>query len=151
MAKDFRGQDLRGRSFKGQELAVADFSWADLTGAKFCNARMGRTLKMSFSMFWLQLITGIFAGVIAIAGSILLMAFIEKYFSRLEIRSDALFSSIITPTYTLLLSYIIALAINHKNRYYIFYFLCLFMSFGLAIAMITGTPYSSGALLNIDS
>jgi uncharacterized protein YjbI with pentapeptide repeats len=56
--KDFKGQDCRGLSFKGQDLTGADFSdcdlrgvdfsFANLTDAKFCNARMGRTLRWRF-------------------------------------------------------------------------------------------------------
>jgi uncharacterized protein YjbI with pentapeptide repeats len=51
----FKGQDLRGWSFKGQDLTGADFSdcdvrgvdfsFANLTNTKFCNARMGKTVK----------------------------------------------------------------------------------------------------------
>ncbi|MBD2150089.1 pentapeptide repeat-containing protein [Pseudanabaena sp. FACHB-1277] len=37
-AKNFAGQNLRGRSFKGQHLSGADFSGADLRGADFTDA-----------------------------------------------------------------------------------------------------------------
>jgi uncharacterized protein YjbI with pentapeptide repeats len=39
-AKNFAGQNLRGRSFKGQDLSGADFSSADLRGANFTNATL---------------------------------------------------------------------------------------------------------------
>lgn len=38
MAKDFSGQNLRGRSFKGQDLTGANFSYAYIQGADFTNA-----------------------------------------------------------------------------------------------------------------
>lgn len=37
-AKNFAGQNLRGRSFKGVDLSGADFSDADLRGANFTDA-----------------------------------------------------------------------------------------------------------------
>jgi uncharacterized protein YjbI with pentapeptide repeats len=39
-AKNFAGQNLRGRSFKGQDLSGADFSGADLRGADFTDATL---------------------------------------------------------------------------------------------------------------
>jgi uncharacterized protein YjbI with pentapeptide repeats len=39
-AKNFAGQNLRGRSFKGQELSGADFSGADLRGTNFTGASL---------------------------------------------------------------------------------------------------------------
>lgn len=39
-AKDFSGQDLRGRSFKGQDLAGAKFIGADIRGADFTGANL---------------------------------------------------------------------------------------------------------------
>jgi hypothetical protein len=39
-AKNFAGQNLRGRSFKGQDLSGSDFSGADLRGADFANATL---------------------------------------------------------------------------------------------------------------
>ncbi|MBN3897721.1 MAG: pentapeptide repeat-containing protein [Nostoc sp. NOS(2021)] len=41
MAKDFSGQNLRGRNFKGRnDLAGANFSYADIRGANFTNANL---------------------------------------------------------------------------------------------------------------
>jgi len=37
-AKNYAGQNLRGRSFKGQDLSGADFSGADLSGVDFTDA-----------------------------------------------------------------------------------------------------------------
>jgi len=37
-AKNYAGQNLRGRSFKGQDLSGADFSGADLRGTNFTDA-----------------------------------------------------------------------------------------------------------------
>jgi uncharacterized protein YjbI with pentapeptide repeats len=42
-AKNFAGQNLRGRSFKGQDLSGADFSGADLRGADFTDAILSGT------------------------------------------------------------------------------------------------------------
>ncbi len=39
-AKNFAGQNLRGRSFKGQDLSGADFSDTDLRGANFTGATL---------------------------------------------------------------------------------------------------------------
>ncbi len=39
-ARNYVGQDLRGRSFKGQDLAGADFSGADIRGARFVDANL---------------------------------------------------------------------------------------------------------------
>ncbi len=61
MAKDFSGQDCRGRSFKNQ----------DLTAATFCRARMGRTRKMTFVVLGLQGLLSELADSLALFGNAL--------------------------------------------------------------------------------
>lgn len=65
-AKDFSGQNLRGRSFKGQDLFSAkfigadirgaDFRYADLRGADFTRARAGLKIKMAIVLLLTSLV-----------------------------------------------------------------------------------------------
>lgn len=88
--KNFKGQDLRGRSFKNQDLTGADFSdcdlrgvdfsFANLTDAKFCNARMGRTLINEFILCISQSILAMIASITAMFSMIFIFAIVETFF-----------------------------------------------------------------------
>jgi uncharacterized protein YjbI with pentapeptide repeats len=83
---NFSGQNLRGRSFKNQSLIGADFSgcdlrrldfsFADLTGAKFCNARMGKTTKTQILLIILKSFLGVLGCIIASGGHAILGVFV---------------------------------------------------------------------------
>lgn len=71
-AKNYAGQNLRGRSFKGQDLSGADFSGADLRGADFTDAILRGAnfskAKTGVEKRWLsfQLIISFFMSVLSV-------------------------------------------------------------------------------------
>jgi hypothetical protein len=114
--KDFKGQDLRGKSFKNQDLTGADFSdcdlrgvdfsFANLTDAKFCNARMGRTLKVGFWVFILQTLLGLFAASYIALGNAMPIFLVKGILERLNISiNENLIIAIVS--YTLFFSTVI--------------------------------------------
>ncbi len=58
-AKNYAGQNLRGRSFKGEDLLGADFSGADLRGTNFTGAIEISTLIKLLSAAKMQICTRI--------------------------------------------------------------------------------------------
>ena len=96
--KDYKGQDLRGQSFNNQNLAAADFSdcdvrgvdfsGADLSNAKFCYARMGKTLKASFVLLLLQLLIGVLSGILAGASNYLILTYPKDILFNVSLNSD---------------------------------------------------------------
>ncbi len=139
--KDFKGQDLRGKSFKNQNLTGADFSdcdlrgvdfsFANLTDAKFCNARMGRTLKVSFSLLLLQLLIGVFVGFTNIISNFSLEYMSKSILEAFTINSDI--SHIIFIMFFICLCIVAFLrAINHKRLDYLGWFFTLMLTIAVA-------------------
>jgi uncharacterized protein YjbI with pentapeptide repeats len=168
MAKDFSGQDCRGRSFKNQDLTGADFSDSDvrgvdfsgkdLTGAKFCNARMGRSIRMSCSISSLQVPLAIIAFSIVFVGNMFLANFVKKILTTLAIYSDVNLTLVMI-SYTLIFISIILVSVNrnHFSYLYWFFWLILIFSIPLTIIKIEGAIYiffvvvMVGALTGIGS
>jgi len=90
-AKDFSGQDLRGRSFKGQNLAGAkfigadirgaDFTGANLSGADFSRARTGlrRTARVTY-----LLLAFILSAVISFLNMDIVAFFLKRWDGKTE-------------------------------------------------------------------
>ncbi len=101
-AKDFSGQNLRGRSFKGQDLRGAkfigadirgaDFNGANLTGTDFTRARAG---SKPLTMFGYQLLAFILSAFM----SSFVMALVVGLFQRL----DGLWDKIAFPSFLVIL------------------------------------------------
>jgi uncharacterized protein YjbI with pentapeptide repeats len=147
MAKGFHGQDLRGQSFKNQDLTGADFSdcdlrgvdfsGANLTAAKFRRAKMGRTLKVVFTLSILQLLLSIIAGFTVAIGNFLFALLTQLIFNDLAINVDTNLLLIML-TYALLFAIVTIVAVNSKRFDYMLWFF-------IVIIVGTGAGEMSGA------
>lgn len=155
MEKDFRGQDCRGRSFKGLDLTGADFSdcdvrgvdfsGADLTEAKFCSARMGRTLKMGFTLVVLRLLLSMLASIVDALGIYSLIFLINDKFTIIVVEMLASYGlsfsmlndytvDVLAIVTILEFSIWMVVAVNRKRPDYILWFFAVIIA--IAVTMI---------------
>jgi len=142
---NFSGCDLRGVDFSGCDLHGVDFSRADLTAAKFCNARMGKTLEFTFGIFLLQLLSGALNAFFAILGNLFLIWFTEEILKAFELNSDNN-QLVFVLIFTLLLTTVCLISVNHKRLDYLGYFFALFIVVAVAVVVaIAVTLVGAGA------
>ncbi len=83
------GQDLTGADYSDADLRGVDFSGATLSGSKFCRAKLGRTLKMTGWIVFLQWLLSIMAGALAALGSIFMLFATQDILKAVHSDSDA--------------------------------------------------------------
>jgi len=155
--KDFKGQDLRGKSFKNQDLTGADFSdcdlrgvdfsFANLTDAKFCNARMGRTIVDEFTLYLFQQGLGIIASIMAITSILSMLIIVDNFVgNNINSNSKYIFFSI---SYAFLFISLVLATINKKKFDYILVCLGAVTVITLVKFLITNEFTLSNLITNI--
>jgi uncharacterized protein YjbI with pentapeptide repeats len=103
-AKNFAGQNLRGRSFKGQDLSGSDFSDADLRGANFTNATLlganFSKVKTGVQKRWLAFQLTISFMISLFSG---FLASLSGYMAATFVKFDSLRPFVIIPTIAMII------------------------------------------------
>lgn len=151
MAKDFSGQNLRGRSFRGHDLTGANFSGADirganfkracLAGAVFTNVKAGLSRRYQILMSFILLLGGGLAGILSAFSSLFFLIVINGiakdmfHFDPSYISSLIFFGSIVFCAIFLICMIV---AIRKKLFYIVFvlFFIALAVAVGLAVGLI---------------